>query len=335
MSQSPLSPFIASPLTANHLCSIDDLSDQDIERITSLALDYAAKLKNKTPIHKLLAGRTQINLFFEDSTRTSLSFELAGKKLGADIINLPVSASSINKNEETLDTVQTLAAMGTDAMVIRSNQPDLHQTLTEKIDCAIINAGDGTKEHPSQALLDVVTIMSERKTLEGCTIAICGDILHSRVAGSNARLLIRLGAEVRFVGPQQLLPKQDQFPHIGFFTSLKEGLDGCDIVYALRIQFERLSPHMRQIMDTDKNIYLSTYGLTHKTMGYAKPDAKIMHPGPMNRGIEIDGALADDPQKSLILHQVFNGVPTRMAILEGLICSRNHHQTRVIRQTAN
>ena len=300
---------------ARHLRSIEDLSDNDIQTIIDLSLFYGGELMAKRPLPEKLKGRTQINLFYEDSTRTNMSFELAGKKLGADAINLPVSASSVNKNEEMIDTVQTLDAMGADAMIVRASTPGIHQFLSEHVNCAIINAGDGAHEHPTQALLDSVTIISETGTIENKRIAICGDIRHSRVVGSDARLFQRLGAEVRFIGPASLMPDVDKFVGIERFDNLKDGLEGCHLVMPLRMQFERMSDKDM----VDATTYFQTFGITYRSLEYAREDAKIMHPGPMNRGIEIEGTLADDPARSLILKQVFHGVPTRMAILDALI----------------
>ena len=310
-----------SDLSVRHLRGIDDLSDHDIERILTRSLDYARMLKARERIAPILVGRTQINLFFEDSTRTNMSFELAGKKLGVDMINLPVAASSVNKNEELIDTVQTLAAMGADVMIVRAREPGIHQLLSEQVACSIINAGDGTHEHPTQGLLDAATIKSTGAAFKDVRIAICGDIRHSRVAGSGAKLLQRLGADVRFVAPDIFQPDSDFLPQIARYSSLQEGLEGCNFVMALRVQFERLGADTKagEASGLDAKAFHRDFGLTHKSMEYAAPNAFIMHPGPMNRGIEIDGALADDRERSLVLSQVFHGVPTRMAILEHLL----------------
>ncbi len=262
-----------------------------------------------------LAGRTQINLFFEDSTRTNLSFELAGKKLGADVLNVPVAASSVNKGEALIDTVQTLAAMGAHVVIVRHKEPRVHSELARRIACPVINAGDGVREHPTQALLDAATIRSAFGRIEGLVVAICGDIRHSRVAASGAELLLRMGAEVRFVGPAPLMPDAAQFPQVKRFASLREGLAGADIVMGLRMQFERMEGDGRALAQG----YFEEFGLTHQTLRLARPGAKVMHPGPMNRGVEIDGALADDEAHSLILKQVFYGVATRMAVLDALV----------------
>ncbi len=305
---------------AKHLRSIDDLSDGDIATILELSQHYASYLKSKPSnlakiVTTRLSQRTQINLFFENSTRTSMSFELAGKKLGADIITLPVATSSINKNEDLLDTVKTLDAMNADVMVIRSITPGILHDLSDHISCSIINAGDGAKEHPTQALLDAATMVGTFGSIKNKTIAICGDIRHSRVAGSGAKLFRRLGAQIRFVGPDFFMPDHDKFPDIERYDNLKTGLKECDVVMPLRVQFERIE----ETLNVDAQTLFRDYGIHEKTLEFAKPDAKIMHPGPMNRGIEIDGALADDENRSLILKQVFYGVSTRMAILDAII----------------
>ena len=301
--------------SARRLIAIDDLSDGDVAYLFRLAEYYAGFLRRSEPAPPRLAGKTQINLFFEDSTRTNLSFDLAGKKLGADVINVPVSASSVHKGESLTDTAQTLAAMGAQAMVVRARQEGLHETLDERLDCVIVNGGAGAKEHPTQALLDAATAIFALGGLEGRVIAICGDVRHSRVAGSDARLFRRLGATVRFIGPSALMPESDQFTDVERFDTLKDGLNGADIVMGLRMQFER----MEEGGEAAAKGYFETFGLTHKTLKLAAPGAKIMHPGPMNRGVEIDGALADDPAHSLILTQVFYGVATRMAALDALL----------------
>ncbi|WP_411818427.1 aspartate carbamoyltransferase catalytic subunit [Hyphococcus sp. DH-69] len=313
VSERPSPP--SSGFSARRLIAIDDLSDDEIHYILNLAEYYAGYLKRAAPPPRRLAGKTQINLFFEDSTRTNLSFDLAGKKLGADVINVPVSASSVHKGETLVDTAQTLSAMGAHVMIVRAKEEGLHKTLDETLDCPVVNGGAGKLEHPTQALLDAATICSEFGTLEGLTIAICGDIKHSRVAGSDARLFRRLGAQVRFVGPENLLPDSNQFTDISRFHALKEGLDSADIVMGLRMQFERMEGDGRALAQG----FFDEFGLTQETISYAKPSARVMHPGPMNRGVEIDGALADDPERSLILRQVFYGVATRMACLDALI----------------
>ena len=301
--------------TASNIVGVDNLSFAEIDYVLALAEHYAGYLKRGERPPQRLAGKTQINLFFENSTRTNLSFELAGKKLGADVINVPVAASSVNKGEALIDTAQTLGAMGAHVMIIRHSESAVPASLAERLDFPVINAGAGAWEHPTQALLDAAAIRSVHGDLKGLVIAICGDIRHSRVAGSDVRLFTRLGAEVRFVGPAHLMPDDDQHKDVRRFASLEEGLSGADIVMALRMQFER--------MEGDGKVaaqgYYETYGLTYDTLKLAKPGAWVMHPGPMNRGIEIDGALADDPDRSLILRQVFYGVATRMACLDALL----------------
>jgi aspartate carbamoyltransferase catalytic subunit len=298
---------------ARQLLSVDDLSPAEIDYLLGLAAWYADGLKRGETPPRRLAGKTQINLFYEDSTRTNLSFELAGMKLGANVLNVPVAASSVNKGESLFDTAQTLAAMGADVMIVRHKEPRVHEAIAARVPCPVINAGDGAREHPTQALLDGATIRSALGEIEGRTIAICGDIKHSRVAASGALLFKRLGAQVRFVGPAALMPPLDQFSGIARFGSLAEGLAGADIVMALRFQFERMDDR-----DAARD-YFAEFGLTYDSLKLAKPGAFVMHPGPMNRGIEIDGALADDPERSLVTRQVFMGVATRMACLDALL----------------
>ncbi len=315
MTQPPRPPAPAGGFTARNLTGVDDLSDSDIGYLLALTAYYAAFVDARERPPQRLAGKTQINLFFEDSTRTNLSFELAGKKLGADVINVPVSASSVNKGEGLIDTAQTLAAMGADAMIVRHCEPRVHEELARRIACPIINAGDGVREHPTQALLDGATIISAFGRIDGLVIAICGDIRHSRVAGSDTRLFQRLGAEVRLIGPADLMPSADEFTGARRFHSLSEGLAGANVVMTLRMQFERMGENAAAATQG----YFDAFGLTHATLGLAAPGAKIMHPGPMNRGVEIDDALADDPERSLILRQVFFGVAARMACLDALV----------------
>ncbi len=301
--------------SAANLINIDDVSDAEVSHLLDLAEHYAGFLRRGERPPQRLAGKTQINLFFEDSTRTNLSFELAGKKLGADVLNVPVAASSVNKGEALIDTVQTLAAMGAHVVIARHKEPRVHSELARRIACPVINAGDGVREHPTQALLDAATIRSAFGRIDGVVIAICGDIRHSRVAASDAELFLRLGAEVRFVGPSPLMPEAALFPQVKRYQTLKEGLAGADFVMGLRMQFERMEGDGRALAQG----YFDEYGLTHDSLRHAKPDAKVMHPGPMNRGVEIDGALADDETRSLILKQVFYGVAVRMAVLDALI----------------
>lgn len=308
-------PPPASGWTARGLVSIDDLSLAEVNYLLALAEYYAHFLRRGDRPPQRLAGKTQINLFYEDSTRTNLSFDLAGKKLGADVLNVPVAASSVNKGESLIDTAQTLAAMGAHAMIVRHKEPLIHKEIAARVDCPVINAGDGIREHPTQALLDAATVRAAVGGFAGKTIAICGDVRNSRVAGSGALLFKRLGAEVRFVGPAEILPPEGAFPGLPRFHALREGLSGADIVMALRFQFERMGETGAEAARG----YFDRFGLTHRTLAFAKAGAFVMHPGPMNRGVEIDGALADDAERSLILQQVFNGVATRMACLDALV----------------
>ncbi len=262
----------------------------------------------------LLAGRTVINLFFETSTRTRTSFELAGKRLGADVINMEVAWSSIKKGETLIDTAMTLNAMHPDALVVRAPDSGAVKLLSEKVNCAVVNAGDGSHEHPTQALLDALTIRRRRGRLDGLRVAICGDIAHSRVARSNIHLLNTMGAEVRVIAPPTLLPSGIEKLGVTAFTDMRKGLEGCDIVMMLRLQIERMQgsfvPSIRE--------YFHFYGLDYEKLANAKPDALIMHPGPMNRGVEIDSVVADDIDRSLIRQQVEMGVAVRMAVLAKL-----------------
>lgn len=262
----------------------------------------------------LLAGITQINAFFENSTRTLLSFEIAGKRMGADTVNMTVGASSIRKGETLLDTAMTLRAMRADVIVIRHQESGAVKLIADKVDAAVINAGDGRHEHPTQALLDALTIRRRKGRIEGLTVAICGDILHSRVARSNMLLLSALGAQVRIVAPPTLLPPAAARFGVEVFTDMAAGLDGADVVMMLRLQLERMQgayvPSTRE--------YFALYGLTQQRLTAARPDALIMHPGPMNRGVEIASDVADDIGRSAITQQVEMGVAVRMACLDVL-----------------
>jgi aspartate carbamoyltransferase catalytic subunit len=293
------------------LLTIDSLSDADI----SALLDEGARwaLFNRQPRRdsQRLAGLTLINAFFENSTRTLLSFEIAGNRLGAQVVTMQVEQSSIKKGETLEDTARTLNAMRPDALVIRHGESGAPARLAAIMDCPVINAGDGIGEHPTQALLDALTIRSHFGRVEGLKVAICGDIRHSRVARSNAALLPRLGADVRFAGPPSLLP--DDIQGSG---SIDDAVDGADVVMMLRIQRERLEEQF------DDGEYLARYGLTAERLKKAAPNAVVMHPGPINRGVEIDGEIADDPERSLITLQVEMGVAVRMAVLDRLTVER-------------
>jgi aspartate carbamoyltransferase catalytic subunit len=301
-------------LLSRHLLGIDGLSVGEIEGLLDLAGDYV--VLNRAPEKKqaLLRGRTLINLFFESSTRTQSSFELAGKRLGADVMNMSVKTSSVSKGETLIDTATTLNAMRPDILVVRHQDSGAAELLARKLDCSVVNAGDGSHEHPTQALLDALTIRRRRGKLEGLTVAICGDILHSRVARSNIALLAKMGARVRLVAPKTLLPAQAERWGVEIFTDMKEGLAGVDIVMMLRLQLERMAgafvPSTRE--------YFRFYGLDREKLAYAKPGALVMHPGPMNRGVEIDSVIADDIEVSVIQEQVEMGVAIRMAVLDAL-----------------
>ena len=296
-----------------HLLGIEGLSRPDIETLLDMAdeaVDVSRQIEKK---RTTLRGRTQINLFFEASTRTQSSFELAGKRLGADVMNMSVATSSVKKGETLIDTAMTLNAMRPDMIVVRHSQAGAVHLLARKVDCAVINAGDGAHEHPTQALLDALTIRRNKGRIDGLNIAICGDILHSRVARSNIILLTALGARVRVVAPTTLLPAGVERMGVEVFRDMRAGLKDADIVMMLRLQRERMNgafvPSVRE--------YFHFFGLDAEKLKLARPDALVMHPGPMNRGVEIDSAIADGPQ-SLIREQVEMGVAVRMAVLEAL-----------------
>jgi aspartate carbamoyltransferase catalytic subunit len=297
-----------------HLLGIEGLSADEITRLLDLSQSYAERPKDDQRARSLLSGRTVMNLFFENSTRTLTSFELAAKRLGADVINMAVSTSSIKKGETLLDTAMTLNAMGPDVMIVRHPESGAVNLLSQKVDGAVVNAGDGRHEHPTQALLDALTIRRRRGKIQGLLVAICGDVLHSRVARSNIHLLTKLGAKVRVIAPTTLLPAQVDRMGVEVFTDMRKGLKDVDVVMMLRLQLERMQgayvPSIRE--------YFHFYGLDYDKLEVAKPDAIIMHPGPMNRGVEIDSELADDINRSVIREQVEMGVAVRMACLDAL-----------------
>ncbi|HTI01946.1 MAG TPA: aspartate carbamoyltransferase catalytic subunit [Acidisoma sp.] len=297
-----------------HLLAIEGLSPRVIGDLLNLAESYALLNRSGKTQRDRLRGRTLINLFFEDSTRTRTSFELAGKRLGADVINMSVSTSSVKKGETLLDTAATLNAMQTDLLVVRHDQSGAPNLLAQKVEAAVINAGDGMHEHPTQALLDALTIRRHRGKLEGLTIAICGDVAHSRVARSNIHLLNAMGSTVRVVGPPTLMPSSIAALGVSVFHDMAAGLEGADVVMMLRLQKERMS---RNLLPSSRE-YFRFFGLDAQKLAYAKPDALVMHPGPMNRGVEIDSAIADDPTHSVISEQVEMGVAVRMAVLDML-----------------
>jgi aspartate carbamoyltransferase catalytic subunit len=303
-------------LSRRHLLGIEGLSFEDIVGLLDLAEEFVELNRQIEKKTAALRGRTLINLFFEASTRTQASFELAGKRLGADVMNMSVSSSSIRKGETLIDTAITLNAMHPDMIVVRHHASGAVELLAQKVDCSVINAGDGSHEHPTQALLDALTIRRRKGAIENLVVAICGDILHSRVARSNIILLNTLGARVRVVAPSTLLPPGIERFGVEVARDMREGLAGADIVMMLRLQRERMNGSF--VPSTQE--YFHYFGLDQKKLGYAKPDALVMHPGPMNRGVEIDSIVADGAQ-SLIREQVEMGVAVRMAVLEAL--SRN------------
>ncbi len=303
-----------------HLLGIEGLSRLDILALLDQAenaIEVSRQVEKKS---SKLRGRTQINLFYEASTRTQASFEIAGKRLGADVMNMSVAQSSEKKGETLLDTAMTLNAMRPDIIVVRHAQAGAAHLLARKVDCSVVNAGDGAHEHPTQALLDALTIRRNKGRIERLIVAICGDVLHSRVARSNILLLGALGARLRAVGPSTLVPRALERLGVEVFNDMERGLDGADIVMMLRLQRERSSgslvPSSRE--------YFHFFGLDEEKLARAAPDALVMHPGPMNRGVEIDSTVADGPQ-SVIREQVEMGVAVRMAVLEALA----HHLPNV------
>jgi aspartate carbamoyltransferase catalytic subunit len=295
-----------------HLLSVADLNPLDISMIFERATHWHAVNRTPDKSSDVLKGLTVLNLFFEASTRTQGSFEMAGKRLGADVVNFALANSSTSKGESLSDTACTLAAMKPDIMVTRHSATGAPKFLADRTGLSVVNAGDGMHEHPTQALLDVFTLSQRWGSVGGRRILIVGDILHSRVARSNIGLLNILGAEIRLCAPPTLLPLDVDQWGVDVFHNLDEALDGCDAVMALRQQKERMSggfvPSERE--------FFHLFGLTHERLENAAPDVLVMHPGPMNRGVEIHTKLADDPEFSVILDQVENGVAIRMAVLE-------------------
>jgi aspartate carbamoyltransferase catalytic subunit len=301
-----------------HLLGIDALSREDALFLLAEAEPWIGFGRGARKEDRRLAGLTQFNLFFENSTRTLFSFEVAGKRLGAQVANFHPGGSSVRKGESLIDTALTLDAMRPDIMVVRHSETGAPHQVAEVVGCPVVNGGDGTGEHPTQALLDALTIQRRKGRIAGLTVAICGDIRHSRVAGSNRKLLPKLGAEVRLVGPPALLPADPG--DAGTFTDLDEGIAGADVVMMLRIQRERMEESVSGTLAD----FHARYGLTRARLDRAAPEALVMHPGPMNRGVEIEGALADDPERSAIREQVENGVAIRMAVLDVLTRARRN-----------
>ena len=298
-------------LQHRHLLGIENLSREEILGILDLAAVYAERNRRHDKKSSDLRGLTQVNLFFESSTRTRASFELAGKRLGADVLNLPVAHSAIKKGETLVDTALTMNAMNPDILVCRHPCSGAVALLADKVNCSVINAGDGRHEHPTQALLDALTIRQRKGRLSGLTVAICGDVLHSRVARSNIILHDYVGNRVRVVAPPTLVPPDAERLGVEVFHDMQRGLQNADVVMMLRLQTERMQgsfvPSIRE--------YFHRFGLDNRKLSNAAKDVIVMHPGPMNRGIEIDSALADDINRSVIQEQVEMGVAIRMAIL--------------------
>ncbi|CCV07050.1 aspartate carbamoyltransferase (catalytic subunit) [Mesorhizobium metallidurans STM 2683] len=313
----------SSPYPHRHLLGIRDLSPADIELLLDRADRAVAISRQPEKKTSTLRGRTQINLFYEASTRTQSSFELAGKRLGADVMNMSVASSSVKKGETLIDTAMTLNAMRPDILIIRHQSAGAAALLAQKVGCSVVNAGDGAHEHPTQALLDALTIRRAKGPLSKLIVAICGDILHSRVARSNIMLLNALGAQVRVVAPSTLLPAGIEKMGVIVTRSMAEGLKDADVVMMLRLQRERMEgafvPSVRE--------YFRYFGLDAEKLKAAKGDALVMHPGPMNRGVEIASEIADGPQ-SVIQEQVEMGVAVRMAVMEALLDPRRNTEGR-------
>lgn len=307
------------PIKKIHLINSKDLTKEEIEYLLKESFKYIEFNKQKIKKSKILEGRTIFNLFFEDSTRTRTSFEVAAKRLGADLINVALKDSSINKGETLLDTMTTINSMNPDVLIVRHPEEGVSEKISKLVNSCVINAGDGSREHPTQALLDALTIKKKFGSFKDLRIAICGDIMHSRVARSNIEILSKLGSKINIIGPEQWIPNDVKKLKVCIFNDMKDGLKDCDIVMMLRIQKERI---VKNIMP-NKKLYFKKFGLDYKKLAYAKKNAFVMHPGPMNRNVEIDSKLADDITRSLIQTQVSMGVAIRMACLEILINNKD------------
>lgn len=309
--------------TQAHLLGIEHLHPSEITALLDLADQYVDLNRQSHKHSDALAGLTQVNMFFENSTRTQASFEIAGKRLGADVMNMAMEASSIKKGETLIDTAMTINAMHPDLLVVRHPHSGAVDLLAQKVNCAVLNAGDGRHEHPTQALLDALTIRRAKGRIHRLSIAICGDIAHSRVARSNFMLLGKMENRIRLIGPPTLMPSQINEFGCEVFEDMREGLKDVDVVMMLRLQKERMDggfiPSERE--------YYHRYGLDADKLGHAKPDAIVMHPGPMNRGVEIDGDIADDINRSVIQEQVEMGVAVRMAAMDLLARNRRAKQS--------
>jgi aspartate carbamoyltransferase catalytic subunit len=300
------------PFPARHFLSVGDLDRAQVSDLLDLAEGFVALNRQKAKKLDLMKGRTLVNLFFEASTRTQSSFELAGKRLGADVVNMSPRASSIVKGETLIDTAVTLNAMQPDILVVRHGSSGAASLLSQKVTCSVVNAGDGQHEHPSQALLDALSLRRAFGHIDGLTVAICGDVLHSRVARSNVLMLSLMGARVRLVGPPTLMPAAAERLGVTVFHDMAAGLAGADVVMMLRLQQERMT---RGLVPSARE-YFRFYGLDEEKLAHAAPRALVMHPGPMNRGVEIASSVADDPLRSVIREQVEMGVAVRMAVLD-------------------
>ena len=297
-----------------HFLSVMDLNEVEVTNLLDLADGFVALNRQTSKKLDLLKGRTLMNLFFENSTRTQSSFELAGKRLGADVVNMSPRSSSISKGETLIDTAVTLNAMQPDLLVVRHASSGAAALLAQKVTCSVVNAGDGQHEHPTQALLDALSMRRAFGRIAGLKVAICGDILHSRVARSNVALLTMLGAEVRMVAPPTLLPAQVERWNVAVHNDMRAGIAGADVVMMLRLQLER----MDGVTAPSQREYFRFFGLDREKLAFASPHVRVMHPGPMNRGVEIDSDVADDLSVSLIQDQVEMGVAARMAVLTSL-----------------
>ena len=304
-----------SKLSIKNLQSIKDLTVQDIENIINTAKLFKNNNKEQNKSIPILSGRTIINLFFEPSTRTLISFEIAAKRLGADIINMNIEGSSLRKGETLSDTADTLNSMNPDLVIIRHSISGAINEISSRLKCPIISAGEGSIEHPTQALLDAFTIQDKGKNFKDVVVSICGDIEHSRVARSNYYLLKKMGAKIRFVAPEYFMPKNIQDFDVEYFDNLEKGIDASDVVMMIRIQKERIDNTELPSVDD----YYQSFGLTYEKLKKAKNNVIVMHPGPINRNIEIESSLADDLSKSVINEQVENGVSVRMACLAMMV----------------
>ena len=304
-----------SKLSIKNLQSIKDLTVQDIENIINTAKLFKNNNKEQNKSIPILSGRTIINLFFEPSTRTLISFEIAAKRLGADIINMNIEGSSLRKGETLSDTADTLNSMNPDLVIIRHSISGAINEISSRLKCPIISAGEGSIEHPTQALLDAFTIQDKGKNFKDIVVSICGDIEHSRVARSNYYLLKKMGAKIRFVAPEYFMPKNIRDFDVEYFDNLEKGIDASDVVMMLRIQKERIDNTELPSVDD----YYESFGLTYEKLKKAKNNVIVMHPGPINRNIEIESSLADDLSKSVINEQVENGVSVRMACLAMMV----------------